>query len=123
MRLTNSLPQVIQSWAQTSMGALSSGFAGLLNSSEQHHQASKDLMSGLMSDQQNYHNDNSSVGVTVEISDAYRQQTQDLLDQNLHTSAESSVASINEAGVTYSASARLIKANSTMVDALFDAIA
>lgn len=123
MRLTNSLPQVIQSWAQTSIGALSSGFAGLLNSSEQHHQASKDLMSGLMSDQNDYRNGASSVGVTVEISDAYRQRTQDLPDRNLLASAESTVASINEAGVTYSASARLVKASSAMVDALFDAIA
>ena len=123
MRLTNSLPQVIQSWAQTSMGALSSGFAGLLNSSEQHHQASKDLMAGLMSDQNNYRNGTSSVGVAVEISDAYRQRAQDLPDRSLLASAESSVASINEAGVTYSASARLVKASSTMVDALFDAIA
>ena len=123
MRLTNSLPQVIQSWAQTSMGALSSGFAGLLNSSEQHHQASKDLMAGLMSDQNNYRNGTSSVGFTVEISDAYRQRAQDLPDRSLLASAESSVASINEAGVTYSASARLVKASSTMVDALFDAIA
>ena len=123
MRLTNSLPQVIQSWAQTSMGALSSGFAGLLNSSEQHHQASKDLMAGLMNDQNDYRNGTSSVGVTVEISDAYRQRAQNLPDRNLLASAESSVASINEAGVTYSASARLVKASSTMVDALFDAIA
>ena len=123
MRLTNSLPQVIQSWAQTSMGALSSGFAGLLNSSEQHHQASKDLMAGLMSDQNDYRNGTANVGVTVEISDAYRQRTQDLPDRNLLASAESSIASINEAGVTYSASARLVKASSAMVDALFDAIA
>ena len=121
MRLTNSLPQVIQNWAQSSMGALSSGFSGLLNSSEQHNQASKDLMAGLMSDHNN--NGSNSVGVTVEISDAYRQRTQDLPDRNVLASAESSVASINEAGITYSASARLIKASSTMVDALFDAIA
>ena len=123
MRLSNTLPQAIQNWAQTSMGALSSGFAGLLSSSEQHHQASKDLMAGLMSDQHNYRNGSSSVGVTVEISDAYRQRAQELPDRNLLASAESSVASINEAGITYSASARLIKASSTMVDALFDAIA
>ena len=122
MRLTNSLLQVIQNWAQSSMGALSSGFSGLLNSSEQHHQASKDLMAGLMNDH-NTNNGSNSVGVTVEISDAYRQRTQDLSDQNVLASAESSVASINEAGITYSASARLIKASSTMVDALFDAIA
>ena len=122
MKLTNSLPQVIQHWAQSSIGALSSGFSGLLNSSEQHHQASKDLMAGLMSDQNAYNRPN-SVGVTVEISDAYRQRTQDLPDRNLLASAESSIASINEAGVTYSASARLIKASSAMADALFDAIA
>ena len=120
MRLTHSLPQVIQNWAQSSMGALSSGFSGLLNSSEQHHQASKDLMAGFMND---HNNGSNSVGVTVEISDAYRQRTQDLPDRNVLASAESSVASINEAGITYSASARLIKASSTMVDALFDAIA
>ena len=120
MRLTNSLPQTIQHWAQSSIGALSSGFSGLLNSSEQHHQASKDLMSGLMSD---HNNGSNSVGITVEISDAYRQRIQDLPDRNVLASAESSIASINEAGITYSASARLIKASSTMVDALFDAIA
>ena len=123
MRLTHSLPQVIQNWAQSSMGALSSGFSGLLNSSEQHNQASKDLMAGLMNDHNTNHNGSNSVGVTVEISDAYRQKTQNLPDRNVLASAESSVASINEAGITYSASARLIKASSTMVDALFDAIA
>ena len=120
MRLSNSLPKVIQNWAQSSMGAISSGFSGLLNSSEQHHQASKDLMAGLMSDR---NSNNSSVGVNVEISDAYWQRTQHLPDRNVLASAESSVASINEAGVTYSASARLIKSSSAMVDALFDAIA
>ena len=121
MRLTNSLPQAIQHWAQSSIGALSSGFSGLLNSSEQHHQASKDLMAGFMNDHNN--NGTDTVGVTVQISDAYHQRAQEVPDQNLLASAESSVASINEAGVTYSASARLIKASSAMVDALFDAIA
>ena len=123
MRLTNSLPHAIQNWAQTSMGALSAGFAGLLSSGDQHHQASKDLMASFTSDQNDFRNGTTGVGVTVEISEAYRQRTQDLPDRNLLASAESSVASINEAGVTYSASARLVKASSAMVDALFDAIA
>jgi len=64
-----------------------------------------------------------AVGVTVDISNEYHQRVQDLPGRQALASAESSVATLNEAGVTYSASARLIKASSTMVDALFDAVA
>ena len=120
MKLGNSLPQTIQNWAQSSIGALSSGFSGLLNSSGQHNQASKDLMDGFMGGNQH---SPKAVGVTVDISNEYHRRVQDLPGRQTLASAESNVATLNEAGVTYSASARLIKATSTMVDALFDAVA
>jgi len=122
MRLTNSLPNTIQHWAKSSIGALTSGFSGLLNSSQQHQQASKDLMDGAFKDGGlGRQNGSGSVGVTVEISNEYR-TLESNNDRNL-PSMESSVASINEAGITYSASARLVKASSAMIDALFDAVA
>jgi len=122
MRLNNSLPQTITHWAQSSMSALSSGFAGLLNSGNQHQEASQDLMNGMTlgtnSEQQ---------GVNVSISQEYHQRLRGsdntISVERTLPSPESSVASINEAGVTYSASARLVKATSAMVDAFFDAIA
>ena len=122
MRLTNSLPNTIQHWAKSSIGALTSGFSGLLNSSQQYEQSSKDLMDSAFGDSGlGRQSTSSSVGVTVDISNEYR-----TLQSNSGAdfpSAESSVASINEAGVTYSASARLVKASSAMIDALFDAVA
>ena len=122
MRLTNSLPNTIQHWAKTSIGALSSGFSGLLNSSQQHQQASKDLMDGALGDGGlGRQHASSGVGVTVEISNEYR--TLESKNGADLPSVESSVASINEAGITYSASARLVKASSAMIDALFDAVA
>ena len=122
MRLTNSLPNTIQHWAKSSIGALTSGFSGLLNSSQQHQQASKDLMDGAFSDSGiGRQSTSGTVGVTVQISDAYR--TLESEKGTALPSAESSVASINEAGITYSASARLVKASSAMIDALFDAVA
>lgn len=122
MRVNNSLPQTITHWAQSSMSALSSGFAGLLNSGNQHQEASQDLMNGMTlgtnSEQQ---------GVNVSISQEYHQRMRGsdnpISVERTLPSPESSVASINEAGVTYSASARLVKATSAMVDAFFDAIA
>ncbi len=123
MRLGNSLPQTIQHWAQSSLGALSSGFAGLLNSSDQHQQASEELLNGHLS--RNFDQSGSN-GVTVEISHEYRQKMHRLEDGETRlstASAEDSVASINEAGVTYSASAKIVKASSAMIDAFFDAIA
>ena len=106
------------------MSALSSGFAGLLNSGNQHQEASQDLMNGMTlgtnSEQQQQ-------GVNVSISQEYHQRLRGS-DNTISVERtlplpESSVASINEAGVTYSASARLVKATSAMVDAFLDAIA
>jgi hypothetical protein len=133
MRLTNSLPEVLQKWAytaQNSIGALGSGFAGLLNSSDQHHQASQNLLNGMSNDLlggQTPRQDD-SVGVTVNISAEYHRRIEgiegiDDIVEYQSSSMESNIASLNEAGVTYSASAKLIKASSAMIDALFDAIA
>ena len=124
MRLGNSLPQTIQHWAQSSLGALSSGFAGLLNSSDQHEQASEDLLNGNLG--RNF-DQSENAGVTIEISHEYHKKM-DTINEGVETtlstpSAENSVASINEAGMTYSASAKLVKASSAMIDAFFDAIA
>ncbi len=123
MRLNNSLPQTITHWAQSSMSALSSGFAGLLNSGKQHQEASQDLMNGMTLGT----NSEQQQGVNVSISQEYHQRLRGsdntISVERTLPSPESSVASINEAGVTYSASARLVKATSAMVDAFFDAIA
>ncbi len=125
MRLGNSLPQTIQHWAQSSLGALSSGFAGLLNSSDQHQQASDELLNGGLGRNSEQSGQLGGSGVTVQISHEYRQKMNDVngINTNLSTSVEDSVASINEAGVTYSASAKIVKASSAMIDAFFDAIA
>ena len=91
-----------------------------MNSSSKHQQASEDLMQQTqmgMSQQDG--------GVTVSISEAYhdRQTGLDSAMTRSLPSAESSVASINEAGMTYSASAKLVRATSSMMDALFNAVA
>ena len=116
MKLSNAL----QSWAQTSYTAISSGFQGLMNSSQQHQQASEDLMGQAHLDlarQQDH-------GITVSISEAYHERLSSNPSlERTPRSAESSVASINEAGITYSASAKLVRASSSMLDALFNAVA
>ena len=116
MRLTNTL----QNWAQSSYNALSSGFQGMMNSSNRHQQASEDLMQ-----QTQMSLSQQDGGVTVNISEAYhdRQANVDSTIARTVPSAESSVASINEAGMTYSASAKLVRASSSMMDALFNAVA
>lgn len=92
----------------------------MMNSSSRHQQASEDLMqqTQLSLSQQDG-------GVTVSISEAYheRQTGLDSTMERALPSAESSVASINEAGMTYSASAKLVRATSSMMDALFNAVA
>jgi hypothetical protein len=116
MRLTNTL----QNWAQSSYNALSSGFQGMMNSSSRHQQASEDLMQ-----QTQMGLSQQDGGVTVSISEAYHDRQTDI-DSTMARpllSAESSVASINEAGMTYSASAKLVRATSSMMDALFNAVA
>ena len=114
MRLNNT----IQSWMNHSVSALTSGFQGMLNSGRQHQQASQDILQQTVTgmDQQNS-------GVTVRISDAYHDRIQDDINVSSKRSIEDSIVSLNEAGVTYSASAKLVKVRSSMLDSLFDAIA
>jgi hypothetical protein len=114
MRLNSS----IQHWVNNSVSALSSGFQGMLNSGRQHHQASQDILA--MTQQ---HSSHLGGGVTVRISDAYHERFPDNINVQSKRSIEDSIVSLNEAGVTYSASAKLVRARSTMLDALFDTVA
>jgi len=92
----------------------------MLNSSNQHRQASEDLLQQTQIDL----GSQPDLGVTVSISEDYHERQLDsaTLDRG-YPSPESSVASLNEAGVTYSASAKLVRASSSMLDALFNAVA
>ena len=112
------LNSAIQTWMTNSVSTLTSGFQGMLSSGRQHQQASQDIL------QQTIHDmDQQSNGVTVRISDAYHERRQDDVNVSSTRTFEDSIVSLNEAGVTYSASARLVKAHSSLLDSLFDAIA
>lgn len=110
--------------------SLSQGFLGLMNSGKKHQQASEQLMQQFnLASQADLASQNSfgfhphpgESGVVVNIR---RYPTTGLdniaSDQMQSSDFESSVVSLFEAGVTYSANAKIIKAQKSRWDSLFD---
>ena len=116
-QIASSLSQNLMTQAQNFM---SQGFGqGLMNSSKQHQQAAEQIMqqSTLALNGQDSLNDQNGVVVNIRrspltgVEDRNQIQSQDF---------ESSVVSLFEAGVTYSANAKIIKAHKSRWDSLFD---
>jgi hypothetical protein len=84
------------------------GFKGLMNSSQQHQDASQDILDGTKSAM-------SSIQDKVHISSVSQNSDSPNLEQ--------SILQLNQAGITYTANAKLVKASSSIFDALLRAVA
>jgi hypothetical protein len=88
---------------------LFNGFKGMMHSSQQHQEASQDILDS----------------TKLEISSSRDSVTLSSVTENISDSPnlERSVLQLNQAGITYTANARLVRATSSIYDALLRTVA
>lgn len=96
-----------------SKNGLFKSFQGLMNSSQQHQKASKEILDSTAS---TLNRSSSSIQDSVNISGVE-------LNISDTPNLEQGILELNQAGLTYTANAKLIKAASSVYDALFRAVA
>ena len=102
--------------SQFGNGGLFNSFKGLFNSSQQFEEASKNILEHTGSTLSV-----SSTSAPMQIEE--RVEISSLAESNTDSSLEEGIVELNQAGLTYTANARLVKASSSVFDALLRTVA